>query len=149
MTPDNTVGRPMEILFIEDSLTFARIAIAAMKGTGILHRLTWLADGESALAFLHRQKHFAQAPRPDLMLLDLTLPAIDGREVLRRTRTSDEYRNLPIVVMTASTDESDHAEAEKLDVQDYLVKPFDIARFLDLIQTLSRYWKQDLIVPGA
>src|SRR5579871_2386594 len=75
---NNTVGRPMEILLIEDSLTAACLTIGALKKGKLQHRLTWLTDGEEALEFLYRRRKFARAPRPDLILLDLSLPKKDG-----------------------------------------------------------------------
>jgi len=146
MGHESTIGRPMEILLVEDSLMFARIAIGALRQGQIAHRLTWLTDGEEALNFVYRRDRFSQAPRPDLILLDLSLPSLDGRELLRTIRTDDHYRALPIVVMTASTDEVDQANAEQLDVQGYLIKPLDLVKFIDLLKTLSNYWHRDLLL---
>ena len=84
-----TVGRPMEILLVEDSLMFARIAIGALTQGQIQHRLTWLSDGLEALHFLQREGNFALAPRPDLLLLDLKLPGMDGQELLESVRSDD------------------------------------------------------------
>ena len=94
----------MEILLVEDSLTSARLTMGTLKKGAFEHRLTWLSDGNDAVEFLFRRGKYAQAPRPDLILLDLGLPGKDGREVLTEIRACDELNGIPVVVMTASTD---------------------------------------------
>jgi two-component system, chemotaxis family, response regulator Rcp1 len=145
----DTVGRPMEILLVEDSVPHAKLAMGALKKAQFEHRLTWLRDGREASDFLNRQGIFARAPRPDLLLLDLGLPEKDGREVLMETRANEELRQIPIVVMTASTDEVDKTQSEKLDVEGYLVKPVDLSKFLKLIRRLKHLWKEDMILPSG
>lgn len=145
---DNTVGRPMEILLVEDSLTSARVTIGSLRGSQVQHRLTWIADGLEALDFLHRRGRFAQAPRPDLILLDLGLPTRDGREVLADIRSDPDLKSIPVVVMTASTDAEDIASSEKLQVESYLTKPVDLPKFLCLVEELKRFWHADMIVPS-
>jgi CheY-like chemotaxis protein len=137
----------MEILMVEDSLMFARITMGALRNANIQHRMTWLTDGEEALAFLRREGRFAHAPRPDLVLLDLGLPGRDGREVLADLRGDADLATLPVVVMTASTEEDDVRACEELDVEQYLVKPVDLAKFLNVVQELKRFWHEDMIVP--
>ena len=144
-----TVGRPMEILLVEDSVPHARLAMGALKKAQFEHRLTWLRDGQEASDFLQQQGVFSRAPRPDLILLDLGLPEKDGREVLTETRSDESLREIPIVVMTASTDETDKTESEKLEVAGYLVKPVELAKFLKLIRKLKHLWKEDMILPSG
>ena len=105
-----TVGRPMEILLVEDSLTAARLAIGALKKAPVPHRLTWLTDGEEAAEFVYRRGRFTRAPRPDLILLDLTLPKKDGRELLAEIKSDEDLQTIPVVVLTSSTDEEDVAQ---------------------------------------
>lgn len=144
----DTIGRPMEILLVEDSLVFARMAIGALRNGGVQHRLTWLSDGEQALDFLFRRGRFTQVPRPDVILLDLGLPKKDGREVLAEIKADDDLRQIPVVVLTASTAEEDLAVSEQLHVESYMTKPVDLEKFLDVIQKLSRFWQADMIVPA-
>lgn len=143
----NTVGRPMEILLVEDSLMAARLTMGALRKGSVQHRLTWLTDGQEALEFVERRGKYAQAPRPDLILLDLGLPKKDGREVLEEIRGDDDLRSIPIVVLTASTDEEDVTRTERLQVEGYLTKPVDLRKFLDLVRQLSRFWHADMILP--
>jgi CheY-like chemotaxis protein len=139
----------MEILLVEDSVPHAKLAMGALKKAQFEHRLTWLRDGQEASDFLNRKGVFSRAPQPDLLLLDLGLPEKDGRAVLTETRADQSLREMPIVVMTASTDETDKRESEKLDVEGYLVKPVDLNKFLKLIRRLKHLWKEDMILPGG
>lgn len=146
----NTVGRPMEILLVEDSLMAARLTIGALKKGSFEHRLTWLSDGNDALDFLARRGKYTQAPRPDLILLDLGLPGRDGRQVLLEIRANKELEGIPVVIMTSSTDETDITRTQELQVESYLVKPVDLDSFLALVQELKRFWlSEELILPGS
>ncbi len=138
----------MEILLAEDSLTSARMTMSALKSGAVQHRLTWLTDGNETLQFLHRQGKYAQAPSPDLILLDLGLPIIDGREVLAEIRSDDELRQIPVVVLTGSTLQEDQIRSEQLSVEGYLTKPVNIKQFLKLVRELANYWHADMIVPA-
>ena len=142
-----TVGRPMEILLVEDSLPAARLTIGALKRSGIEHRLTWMSDGDEAFRFLHRQAEFAQAPQPDLVLLDLMLPGRDGRTLLCDIRGNPELAEIPVVVMTGTASEEQALGAEHLDVQGFLTKPVDLEKFLGLVVRLKAFWKADMILP--
>ncbi|WP_231961921.1 response regulator [Symmachiella dynata] len=144
----NTVGRPMEILLVEDSLTFARIAFGALKKGAVQHRLTWVTDGEEAIEFLYQRGKFSRAPRPDLILLDLGLPKKDGREVLTEIKHDEELKQIPVVVMTASTNAIDIQRSEELQVQSYMTKPLNLKKFRKLVKELARYWQKDMILPA-
>ncbi len=144
-----TVGRPMEILLVEDSVPAAKLTMGGLKKGTFDYRLTWLRDGQEASEFLHRTGIFAQAPRPDLILLDLGLPRKDGRELLAETKVDEQLRNIPIVVLTASTDQTDIVRSENLNVEAYLIKPVDLQKFLNVVSELKRFWKEDMVVPRA
>ncbi len=143
----DTIGRPMEILLVEDSLTSARLTMGALKSGEVQHRLTWLTDGEEALEFLYKKGKFAQAPRPDLILLDLGLPKKDGREVLTDIKSNDDLKQIPVVVLTGSTAQEDILNSERLEVESYMTKPVDLDKFLQLVKDLSVFWHADMIVP--
>jgi len=142
-----TVGRPMEVLLVEDSLVDARFTIAALQRTDIPHRLTLVRDGLEALDFLFHRGIFAKAPRPDLVLLDLELPFRSGLEVLWEIRNSDELRGMPVVVLTSSEDPENRAQCEHHEVDGYLCKPVHMNEFIDLVRRLRRHWKQDVLLP--
>jgi CheY-like chemotaxis protein len=141
------VGRPMEILLVEDSLFYARFTIEALKKGGIQHRLTLIFDGQEALEFLYRQGKFANAPRPDLILLDLQLPKRNGLEVLEDLRGNFELQNIPVVVMTSSESLGDMQECERLGVESYITKPVDLQKFLAVVKELKNWWRDDLLLP--
>ena len=148
MSDQPAVGRPMEILLVEDGLTDARLTIAALRlGGEFRHRLTLVRDGEEALEFLHRQGRFAQAPRPDLILLDLMLPKKDGLEVLSEVKADDTLKSIPVVIMTASEAEDDRVRCSTLNVDGYVVKPVNFEKFLELVQKLKKFWLDDVILP--
>ena len=147
MGPISKRKRPMEILLVEDSLTSARVTMCGLGRSEIQHRLTWLKDGEEALDFLFRRKRFVRAPRPDVILLDLGLPNRDGREVLAEIKADDHLSSIPVVVLTASTDQADAANCELLGVESFMTKPVDLDKFSLLVRELSHCWQDDMIVP--
>jgi chemotaxis family two-component system response regulator Rcp1 len=142
-------GRPMEILLVEDSLVDARYAICALEGGGVAHRLTLIRDGEEALEFLRRRGKFSRAPRPDVVLLDLRLPKLDGLDVLRAMRENVDLRQVPVVIMTSSHDEEDLHLARHHGVDCYIVKPFDLEQFREIVRQLKHAWQPDVILPVA
>lgn len=146
MQPE-AVGRPMEILLVEDSLPAARMTMGALKHGGIEHRLTWFANGDEAARFLLQQGEFARAPRPDLVLLDLMLPGRDGRSLLTELRATPALEEIPVVVMTGTASEEQALGREHLDVQGFLTKPIDLEKFLALVERLKDYWKADMVLP--
>ncbi len=143
-----TVGRPMELLLVEDSLLAGRLASGAIRQCGFEHRLTWLRDGQEAADFLTQAGRFSHAPRPDLVLLDLVLPSRSGREVLELIRQSESLSILPVVVMTGEAGEEDEVACRSLQVEDYLQKPLDVPKFMQVIEKLRHHWQADMMTPG-
>lgn len=144
-----TVGRPMEILLVEDDLVQARLAIEAVKRCRFRHRTTLTCDGREALDFLSRRGIFRQAPRPDLILLDLRLPELDGLDVLAEIKGNEELATIPVVIMTSSQDEQDQLICQAHEIEAYLVKPIDLKKFLALLEELKRFWHKDVVLPHA
>jgi CheY-like chemotaxis protein len=142
-----TIGRPMEILLVEDSLVDARFTMSSLRTGDIRHRLTLVRDGEEALTFLRREGVFARAPRPDLILLDLFLPKVSGLEVLAAVRQDAKLRDIPVVVLTGSVDEELRAQAESLGVDGYIGKPVEWEKFLATVRALKSRWQADLLLP--
>jgi CheY-like chemotaxis protein len=143
----DTVGRPMEVLLVEDNLDDARLAIEALRRGEIKHRLTLVRDGEEALEFLEQSGRFVHAPKPDLILLDLHLPKRDGREVLTAVRSELQLKQIPIVILTASKAHEDLVRSELLQVDAYMVKPVDLEKFVALVRQLRHFWHADVILP--
>ena len=148
MSNPSTVGRPMEILLVEDGLVDARLAIGALEQGGFRHRLTLVRDGEEALEFIFQRGKFAHAPRPDLILLDLMLPR-KSAGLLSEVKSHEGLKEIPVVVMTASAAEEDRLQCDSLKVDGYIIKPFNLEKFLDLVRTLKKYWLDDVILPAV
>jgi CheY-like chemotaxis protein len=142
-----TVGRPMEILLVEDDLEDAGMTIDTLRRGSVPCRVSLVRDGEEALDFLHRRGIYAQAPRPDLILLDLRLPKKDGREVLAEVRATESLQRIPVVVLTASASHRDILEQENLRVENYLVKPVDWEEFARMVKALRRFLLADVLLP--
>jgi two-component system, chemotaxis family, response regulator Rcp1 len=142
-----TVGRPMEILLVEDDLEDAGLTMDALNQGNIHCRVSLVRDGEEAMEFLRRQGRYARAPRPDLILMDMMLPKLSGREVLAEIDNDGVLIHVPIVVLTSSPAHREMLESERLHVEDYLVKPVDVDQFLAVVRALRRYWLADIIVP--
>ncbi len=142
------VGRPMEVLLIEDSLVDARLTMGALHRGDIPHRMTLVRDGAEALDFLFQRGIFARAPRPDLVLLDLHLPKKNGLEVLWEIRNDDALRGMPVVVLTSSDEVEDQQQCEHHEVDGFLKKPVHITEFLALVRSLRQHWKQDVLLPN-
>lgn len=141
------VGRPMEILLIEDNRGDARLAMEALKEGNVKHRMTLIPDGDEAMQFLRRENRFRLAPRPDIILLDLTLPGKDGREVLAEVKQEEELQSIPIVILTASADHEDFLRSQQLNVDDYLTKPVNLKKFIAVVKQLKARWHADVLLP--
>ena len=143
------VGRPLEILLVEDSLLDAHTTIAALRDGEIKHRLTLVRDGEEAVGFLHRQGCFSRAPRPDVILLDLHLPKRGGLEVLKVVKANFDLKEIPVVILTASDDDADRTSCEDLVIESFIRKPVNFEKFLDVIRQLKhRYHLSDIVLPS-
>ncbi|MFZ5829687.1 MAG: response regulator [Planctomycetota bacterium] len=138
----------MEILLVEDDLEDAGLTIETLRQGPVPCRVSLVRDGEEAIDFLENRDRFARAPRPDLILLDMNLPRMDGREVLQRVRGDERLERIPVVVMTASRAHREILEEEHLRVEDYLVKPFDRDAFYAVVKSLRKFLLADVIVPA-
>jgi CheY-like chemotaxis protein len=137
----------MEILLVEDDLEDAGMTIEALKSGDVPCRLSLVRDGEEALRFLRRQGIFSQAPRPDLVLLDMQMPKMDGREVLREIRNDDRLKELPVLVMTASRVHRAILEGEGFHVEGYMTKPVSFEQFLRAVKSLRRDLLNEIVGP--
>lgn len=132
--------RPMEILLVEDNPGDVRLTKEAFKDAKVANRLSVVDDGEKALEFLFRRGPFAQAPRPDLILLDLNLPRKDGREVLSVIKNDADLRRIPVVILTTSKAEEDIIRTYNLHANCYLAKPVGLDSFLEVIRSIEEFW---------
>jgi chemotaxis family two-component system response regulator Rcp1 len=140
-------GDPVEILLAEDNLGDRRLTEKALDQGSLRHNLRVVEDGVEALAFLRREEEYAEAPRPDLILLDLNMPRKDGQEVLAETKADECLRRIPVIVLTSSEAESDIAKSYDLHANAYLTKPVDFDGFIDIVRSLENFWLQSVKFP--
>lgn len=137
----------IDILLVEDNPGDVRLTREAFKSSKLLNRLHVVGDGEQALAFLRREGVHADAPRPGLVLLDLNMPRMGGREVLAEVKADEELRRIPIVILTTSEDEDDILGAYDLHANAYIRKPVDLDQFVDAIRKLEGFWLEIVRLP--
>ena len=133
-------GRPVQILLVEDNPADARLTQEAISETEFQYRLHLAEDGEEAMEFLRMEGEHSGAPAPDLILLDLNLPGMDGREVLAELKADQDLRMIPVVVLTTSTAQQDLLYSYGLQANSYVNKPIDRDRFNDMIKSVLDYW---------
>jgi CheY-like chemotaxis protein len=133
-------GRPIEILLIEDSPSDTELTIEALKEAKVRNHLSIVEDGEQALEFLRHRGKYAQAPSPDLIMLDLNLPRKDGREVLAEIKADDALKTIPVVVLTTSRADQDVLRAYRLHANCYITKPVDFDQFLNVVRSIESFW---------
>ncbi len=142
-------GEPIEILLVEDSPDDADLTIDALREGRVRNRVTVVDDGVEAMAYLRRQGKYAQAPRPDLILLDLQLPRKNGHEVLAEVKLDPHLRRIPVVVMTSSDNEKDVLAAYNLHVNCYVTKPVDLDQFIRVVKSIEHFWLCVVKLPAA
>lgn len=147
MTDSKDNMRPIEILLVEDSPSDVRLTREALSEGKILNTLSVVTDGIEALEFLRKLRQFVDSPRPDLILLDLNLPRMDGREVLREIKEDSDLKRIPVVVLTTSAAESDVDRAYELHANAYIKKPVDLIQFFETIRTLEDFWLAVVTLP--
>ena len=144
-------NRTAVVLLAEDNPAEQRLAERAL-GQGVIEcDLRIVSDGEEALHYLRRQGAYAEAntaPTPDLVLLDLNMPKIDGRQVLEEMRSDPQLKSIPVVILTTSKAERDVLESYRLGCNSFLNKPVAVAEFVDLLQSLGQYWLKLVVLPS-
>ena len=137
----------MEVLLVEDDFEDAGLTMEALRDGPVPCRVSLVRDGEEATEFLFRRGHFSRAPRPDIVLLDVNLPKLDGREVLGKIRSDPDLKRIPVVILTGSDLEYGPFAGEKPEVEAYLTKPVDLEHFVEVVRSLRQYLLNDIILP--
>jgi two-component system, chemotaxis family, response regulator Rcp1 len=132
--------QPIEILLVEDNPADVRLTKEALKEGKVRNNLHVARDGIEAIEFLRRVGKFADAVRPDLVLLDLNLPRKDGREVLADIKADPELKSIPVVVLTTSQAEQDIMKSYKLHANCYITKPVDLDQFVQVVRSIDNFW---------
>ena len=143
------MGVPMEVLLVEDSPGDVRLTQETLRDANRSIHLHVASDGVEAMAFLRHEGVHVRAPRPDLILLDLNLPKMDGREVLAHIKEDESLKLIPTVVLTTSDSEADIVKSYQLQANCYLTKPVQLEAFERLIQSLSDFWLTKVKLPRA
>ncbi|HEU0036815.1 MAG TPA: response regulator [Kofleriaceae bacterium] len=133
-------GKPIEILLVEDNPGDVRLTEEALREGKVRNNLHVARDGVEAIEFLRRQGKFADAVRPDLVLLDLNLPRKDGREVLAEIKDDAELKTIPVVVLTTSSAETDILRSYSLHANCYITKPVDLEQFVQVVKSIDDFW---------
>lgn len=140
-------GGVAEILLVEDNPADSRLTQEVLAERGLPSRLSVVPDGSAALAFLRRQVPYADAPRPDLILLDLNLPRRDGREVLAEIKGDPDLLRIPVVVLTTSGSPEDVSRCYDLRANCYITKPAGLDRFIDVLRQIEDFWLDVAVLP--
>ncbi len=143
-----TPCRPIEILLVEDNPGDVRLTREALKEGKIGNNLHVASDGVEALALLRREGQHAAAPRPDIILLDLNLPRLDGRQVLSAIKQNAALQRIPVVVLTTSKAEEDILRSYDLNANCYISKPVDFEQFITVIRSIEDFWLTIVTLPG-
>ena len=132
-----------EILLVEDNPADAELALNALKKHNLANKVHWVEDGEQAIDFLYATGKYEGRrveKKPKLILLDLKLPKVDGMEVLKKIKTDEKMKTIPVVILTSSREESDIIKGYQLGVNSYIVKPVDFEQFIKSVLDLGLYW---------
>lgn len=136
----NQAGPPIQIMLVEDEPADARLTEEALREGKIHSELHVLPDGVEAMLFLRREGEYADAPRPDLILLDLNLPKKDGREVLAEIKQDPDLKRIPVVILTTSRADEDILRSYELHANCFVTKPVDLDQFMHVVQSIEDFW---------
>jgi chemotaxis family two-component system response regulator Rcp1 len=144
-----STGEPIEILLVEDSPDDIVLTTEALKDGKVRNRISVVEDGEEAMTFLRREGSHHQAPRPDLILLDLNLPRKSGREVLAEIKSDPRLKRIPVVIMTTSSDERDVLGSYDNHANCYVTMPVDLDQFIRVVRSIESFWLTVVKLPAA
>jgi len=142
-------GKPIDILLVEDNPGDVRLTQEALKEAKVRNDLHVVYDGVEAIAFLRKQGVYTDAPRPDMILLDLNLPKKSGHEVLTEIKSDDDLKRIPVVVLTVSKDEEDIVKSYNLHANCFINKPVDLNQFLNVVKSIEDFWLTVVKLPNG
>lgn len=148
MIGQRALGKPIEILMVEDNPGDVRLTVEALKETKLNNNLSVVKNGVEALAYLRREGDYADAARPDLILLDLNLPKKDGREVLKEIKQDRDLGRIPVVILTTSQAEEDILKTYDLHANCYISKPVNLEQFTQVVQSIEFFWLTIVKLPA-
>ena len=132
--------QPVEILLVEDNPGDIRLTQESLKESKVFNNLHVVKDGESAMEFLNKKGQYKEVPRPNLILLDLNLPKMNGQEVLAIIKQNEELKTIPVVILTSSEADEDIVKSYNLHANCYITKPVDLEKFIDVVNAIDSFW---------
>ena len=148
-TDCRVLGTPIEILLVEDNPEDAALTMETLRDGRIRNHVTRVEDGVEALDFLRRAEPYSDAPRPDLILLDLQLPRKNGREVLEEIKVDQDLKRIPVIIMTTSSAEQDIFDTYNLHANCYITKPIELDDFINAVRRIEDFWLTIVKLPAA
>jgi CheY-like chemotaxis protein len=142
-------GKPIEILLVEDNAEEAEWTQQALRDSRVRNRIYWVEDGEEAMTFLRREGPYAHVPRPDLILLDIYMPRMNGQEVLEQVKADPELKRIPVVIMTSSDDDREIIRAYEHHANCFVTKPIDMDKFMEVVRSIEDFWLTVVRLPAA
>lgn len=142
-----TLGRPAEILLVEDNEDDVLLTQRGFRQSRLAINMHHVPNGKECMAFLRMEGPYANAPTPDLLLLDLNMPIMNGREVMAEMDADEKLQHLPVVILTTSSDEQDVLTMYRLRCSSYIVKPIDFDQFVRVVRSITDYWFTVVVLP--
>ncbi len=142
-------SRPIDILLVEDNPGDVRLTIEALKEGKVRNNLYVTSDGIEALEFLRHQGKYENSPRPDLILLDLNLPRMDGKQVLAEIKSDETLKRIPVVILTMSKAEEDVVKTYNLHANCYITKPVELEQFIHVVKSIEDFWLEIVTLPNG
>lgn len=141
--------RPIEILLVEDNAGDVRLTVEAFRDAKVRNNMAVVRDGVEAMQYLRQEGEFSDNERPDVILLDLNLPRMDGREVLAKLKKDPSLKKIPVVILTTSEAESDILQAYELHANCYITKPVDLKQFVTVVKSIEDFWFEIVKLPSS
>jgi two-component system, chemotaxis family, response regulator Rcp1 len=149
MHSELALSRPAEVLLVEDNENDAELMRQGFKRTKLLLNLHHVKNGERCMAFLRKQGEYVKVPAPDLILLDLNMPKMNGREVLAQMLADERLASIPVVVLSTSEEGEEIMKLYRMRCNSYIVKPVDFEQFLRVVRSIAEYWFTVVVLPSA
>lgn len=146
MFPDG-IHRPIEVLLVEDNAADALLAREALALADTSNNVYHVVDGVEAMAFLRREGEYADMPCPDIILLDINLPRMDGHEVLAEVKTAEELKHIPVIMLSTSDDARDIQSSYRNYANSYITKPGSFLKLANVLSDLGHYWENVAVLP--